>query len=292
MKELELKTTLPAIGFNFDELKSWALGITEQYEGLVVREEDIAGIKSEMAGLNKMKKSLGDARKETVRKVSEPIKSFEGQIKEVCGIFDQAYAFLGGQVKKFEDQAREEKRTQVQFMIDSLVLENNLPGLVVPIQDEWLNKSKAMKDVKGAIEGIILAHIKAERDKEEFEKAKASRVALIRAKIEEKGAEYGFGITIENFSSLFSLEVPESQVAAVIDGTFRSKSERLAMESEVVKNSVPIVTNTGFVPPTPPISASADKSLLIKATFDPAKEEAINAAVRHLQSLCNTFARS
>lgn len=75
MEELKLQTTLPAIGFNFAELKAWAEEITAKYNGLVVREEDVAGIKSEMAGLNKLKASLEQARQDRAVAIEEKCKT-------------------------------------------------------------------------------------------------------------------------------------------------------------------------------------------------------------------------
>lgn len=75
MEELKLQTTLPAVGFNFEELKAWAQGITERYAGLVVREEDVAGIKHEMAELNKTKASLEQARQDRAVAIEEKCKA-------------------------------------------------------------------------------------------------------------------------------------------------------------------------------------------------------------------------
>ena len=116
-QELHIKETLPALSFNYDQLKEWAHGLTARYADMVVTEDSVADVKRDMAELNKNKAKLETARKETVRRLSEPIKSFEAQVKEVVGIFDAAYAGLSGQVKAFEDAQREEKRKTVNGII-------------------------------------------------------------------------------------------------------------------------------------------------------------------------------
>ncbi len=108
-QELHIKETLPALSFNYDQLKEWAHGLTARYADMVVTEDSVADVKRDMAELNKNKAKLETARKETVRRLSEPIRSFEAQVKEVVGIFDAAYAGLAGQVKAFEDAASGKK---------------------------------------------------------------------------------------------------------------------------------------------------------------------------------------
>ncbi len=70
MQDLKLQTTLPALSFDAEALKVWALSLTE---------EAVADAKKDMAELNKAKKSIDDARKEAVRRLSEPIRAFEAQ---------------------------------------------------------------------------------------------------------------------------------------------------------------------------------------------------------------------
>lgn len=116
--ELKIEPKLPVLSFNFEQLKAWATSLTERYANMVVTEEAIADVKRDMADINRAKKIVDDSRKEAVRRVSEPIRIFEGQIKEVCAIFDTAYSKLGEQVKTFEDTQREEKRNHVQRCFD------------------------------------------------------------------------------------------------------------------------------------------------------------------------------
>lgn len=119
--ELKIEPKLPVLAFNFEQLKAWATDIAERYANIVVTEEAIADVKRDMADINKAKKAVDDARKEAVKRVSEPIRSFEAQIKEVCAIFDTAYSKLGNQVKAFEDAQREEKRKSVEALISEEV---------------------------------------------------------------------------------------------------------------------------------------------------------------------------
>ena len=299
MEELKLQTTLPSIGFNLAELKAWAEKITAKYHGLVVREEDVAGIKHKMAELNKTKASLEQARKETVRKVSEPIKAFEGQIKEVVGIFDEAYAFLGGQVKNYEEQAREAKRGEVKVIIDAVLHENKLTGLEIPIQDRWLNKTATLKAVKAEIEGIVLAHQRELREKAELEQARQDRAVAIEEKCKTLAATYGFDLPVSSFLRLQDLQTPLAEVHAQIETAYaakaaaeqRAEASRAATASQDGQPIMQAVQSAPKAPIPPSFRQRPAKNLTLDLTFDPAREMEIMATVRHLESLCITLTR-
>ncbi|EPR42690.1 protein of unknown function DUF1351 [Desulfovibrio sp. X2] len=228
MEDIKLTTTLPAISFDFDGLKAFAEGIVEQYRGLIVQEDQIAGIKSEMAGLNKLKKQIDDARKETVRQVSAPVKEFEGKIKEICAIFDEAYGFLGGQVKAFEDRAREDKRHEVQVIIDHLRAEHGVQPLDIPVEDRWLNKTTKLKDVQSQIEAIILDHLKAEKDKAALEQARRDRAVFIEEKCASLGNLHGFLLPASSFLHLQDMDISMQDAAAQIETAYAQKAKDMA----------------------------------------------------------------
>lgn len=300
MEELKIQAVnLPSIGFNFEELKAWAQGITERYAGLVVREEDVAGIKSEMAGLNKLKASLEQARKETVRKVSEPIKTFEGQIKEVVGIFEEAYAFLGGQVKAYEEQAREIKRGEVKTVIDTVLYDNKLTGLEIPIQDRWLNKTTPLKTVKAEVEGIVLAHQRELREKAELEQARQDRAVAIEEKGKAMAAAHGFDLPASSFLRLQDLQIPLTEVHTKIEAAYAAKAAANQRDADA-KPAQPVQPEgqepwTAPRPPQAPAArpryVSPARALTLDLTYDPAKEMEVLAHIRHLESLCITLTR-
>lgn len=307
---LDLQTTLPALTFDFAGLKAWALGITEKYANLVVREEDVTAIKSEMAGLNKAKKAVDDARKEAVRRVSEPIKAFEAQVKEVTGLFATTYDALAGQVKEFEDREREAKRVQVKVLIDSLLDEHKLNGFPIPIQDSWLNKSKPMKTVKAEVESLILAHKKELEDKAALEQARRDRAASIEEKCAELSAQHGFTLTASVFLDLLDdMQRPQAEVMEAIEQGFSAAAAKAQREaaakaaqaapatpSPTPASAPPAQAPATPQPPRPPMfrpagQAPARKSLTLDLEYDPAQEAVILTLVRNLESLCITLTR-
>lgn len=292
--DLNVATTLPSVEWDHERLKSFALAIKERYTGLVVTEEEIAQTKHEMAEINRLKKQVDDARKEAVRRVSEPIKAFEGQVKEVCGIFDELYRFLGDQVKAFEDAAREQKRQEVQFLIAAVTAEQGYPGLSIPIQDAWLNKSKPMKAVKAEVESIILAHVKAEKDAAALEQAKQDRAALIEKCCEIESSRFGVRIVPSEFLALNNLELPMAEVETRIARAFELKAQAIREQAMAPAQPAPATAPAGNMMAMQEGAVAAGpvrKAIHLALEYDAAREGDILQAVRHLESLCLRLTR-
>jgi hypothetical protein len=228
--ELQVKETLPELSFNFDELKAWAVGLTENYNGLVVTEDMVPAIKSEMAGLNKMRDKLETARKEAVKRVSAPIKDFEAQVKEVVGIFTTAREGLAEQVHAYEQRARDEKRASVQFAIDAAKDEHGVQGLAIPIQESWLNKTAKMQTVKAEVDAIILAHLKAEREREELARARQERAFAIEQKVQALNAAHSMTVAVSTFTRMTEGDTPLADVFEAIEKHFASRVEAAEVE--------------------------------------------------------------
>ncbi|MFV0422223.1 DUF1351 domain-containing protein [Oleidesulfovibrio sp.] len=218
-EQLKINESLPQISFDYEGLKAWAISITEQFSGLVVTEDDIAAIKSEMAGLNKAKDMVETARKEAVKRVSAPIKEFEAQVKDVVTIITEARAALAEQVKRFEDQQREDRRVAVQFQIDAIKVEHGV-NIDIPVQDAWLNKTKKLSDVKSAVEAIILQHLKAEREREELLRARQERAFAVEQRVLSKNESCGLSVSISAFQRLTDSDTPLEEVYRQIDHYF------------------------------------------------------------------------
>lgn len=169
---LKLQTSLPAVSFDLEGLTAWATAMTEKYAGLVVSEDQVKDVKKDMAELNAAKIRVDNARKETVKILTAPIKDFEAQIKKVCCIFDDAYRALGEQVKAFEEKERDAKREVVKDLIGKELEAHagRVRAFPIPVQDKWLNKSTSLKSVREAIRDIIVQRIETEALQRQAEK--------------------------------------------------------------------------------------------------------------------------
>lgn len=294
--DLNLSFTPPAIqGFDYAGLKTWAEGIKAKYADVVVMEDQVTGTKAEMAELNRIKKQLDASRIAAVKKVSEPIKEFEAQVKEVCGIFQATYDFLGEQVNNYEQRAREQKRTEVLFAIETLTAEAGYPGLAIPVQDSWLNKTQKPKATADAIKALIADHIKAEKDAAALEQAKQDRAVAIEAACADHAIKHNFTVPASQFLRLYALEVPLADALDQISRAYTAKAEAMAKA-----NVAPVVPVSQPAPAAAPAQTQHPmmgmqdgspatrptlKNITVALRFDPAREAEVNMALRHLEGL-------
>lgn len=289
MQDLKLQTTLPALSFDAEALKAWALSLTEKYMGLVVTEEAVADAKKDMAELNKAKKSIDDARKEAVRRVSEPIRAFEAQIKEVCAIFDTAYQGLSRQVKAFEDAQREAKRKDVA----GLIVEANMNAfgepafLDIPMQDKWLNKTTSLKSIREDIAAIIERHREEEQRRKALEQAQQERAAAIEAAVEAAGARHGVKLAVSLFMipKNLCLETRLTDIQSAIDKCAADEAARQKAASQTVAQPAILPAE----PQPNPVPDAPDKVMSVLLTYAPANEQSVRAALEQLRKLCSSF---
>lgn len=292
MQDLKLQTTLPALSFDAEALKAWALSLTEKYMGLVVTEKAVADAKKDMAELNKAKKSIDDARKEAVRRVSEPIRAFEVQIKEVCAIFDTAYQGLSRQVKAFEDAQREAKRKDV----TGLIIEANMNAfgepafLDIPMQDKWLNKTTSLKSIREDIAAIIERHREEEQRRKALEQAKRDRIASIESLVHSLNERHGFDFSVSSFvvGQFMNMDTPVAEVLKRIESAFKDEQTRRDLLKNVEQKSASVEQPA---PKTeqPAAPDAPDKVMSVLLTYAPANEQSIRAALEQLRKLCSSF---
>lgn len=305
--ELKIEPKLPVLAFNFDQLKAWATALAEHYAAIVVTEDAIADVKRDMAELNKAKKAVDEARKEAVRRVSEPIRAFETQIKEVCAIFDSAYAKLGGQVKSFEDAQREEKRK----IVEALILEEvdaaygkEGPRLHIPVQDSWLNKSASLKAVRESIAGIIEKNLEEDRRRKVLEQARQDRTAAIESHVKALNDKHGLNIPVSRFivGMGSNSERPLADVLADIDQTYADVLEQQRKQREALKNTRPASSwpTPAAEQKTPSVEQTAQKTeqpapaeeiraMSIVIQYEVSKEAQVKAGLENLKTLCVNF---
>lgn len=221
IENIDISQTLPVIGCDYDGLKNWALAYVSRYKDLVITEDQVKEIKKDMAEINKAKQRIDKARIEAVKAVSAPIKAFETKIKEICGIFDDAYNSLGNQVKEFEETERKQKRNQIQSMIEVQIkgAEERNPimagRIMVDIPAKWLNKTYSLKSIDEEIHNDIKSQIERDENRRQFEKAQSERRLLIENAVKAANEKYNTDLPLYPF-----LEPPytdiEKDAAAIL----------------------------------------------------------------------------
>lgn len=154
---MELKINevqLPAeITFNYEDLKTELTNRVHTYETIVYTEDQIKGAKEDRSGLNKLKKALNDERIRREKEYMVPFNDFKAKITELCGIIDVASNAVDSQIKAFEEKKKAEKKDRIMtFKADvELTHAEELQGIIIPFNDQWLNTSVSMKSIEEEI---------------------------------------------------------------------------------------------------------------------------------------------
>ncbi|MDR3361849.1 MAG: DUF1351 domain-containing protein [Desulfovibrio sp.] len=291
MNELKLKETLPVLSFNFEQLKAWATDLAARYADLPVSEDALADVKRDMAELNKARKTVDDARKEAVRRVSEPIRVFEAQIKEVCAIFDAAYSRLGEQVKAFEDAQRDEKRKIVEGIIkeECDAAFGGGPGLHIPVQEKWLNKTTSLKSIREEVATIIQRHVEDEKRQAALEQARQDRAAAIENHVHTLNQKYELSLPVHRFMlrQYTDFTNPIDAVFADIRAVFEVEARKAAASPHIKPASAvqPSPKPEQLDPPAP-----ATRVMSVVFEFSAENHDKITNCLKTLRGLCVNFA--
>lgn len=169
-------TTLENLSVNFKpgtidfpqagELKQLVAEKLEQTKGLVATDESIKATKASRAEVNKLKKAIGDVRKEYKRAWNAPFELFETTLRALEGDCDSASQELKLTIDGFEETQREERKQKVQALIEEMAPNYGVKAEDLPIADKWLLKSTSQKTITQEIgeQMKVLVNLYKERD--------------------------------------------------------------------------------------------------------------------------------
>ena len=297
-----LNVTVTPLVITWDKQAVMAMlgSVLAQYEGLVVREENVPAIRSEMAGLNKLAERFDTARKDIKRQVGAPLAVFDEDVKDVTARIIEVRSRLDAQVREFERIDREGRRQSVQFVIDSLKNGEGVPELDIPIKPSWLNKSTKAAQLHAEIQNIIIEYKRDKDAAEQLERAKSDRITMVESVVKAKAEEYGFSLPMGKFSPCLSLDITGEEAASVIAQTFAAEAslrERQARDKGTREAAAEEARQTRQAVPTPPPAAPfieeddfptappVSTTLILSVTYEPARELAVQQLLAQLRSV-------
>ena len=291
----------PQVKLNFEEIKACAHKIAQQYDGVVVQENQIQAIRSEMAGMNALVAALKAKRKEFVAKISVPIKNLESQVEEIIEIILTARTGLDVQVKAFVEKERKQKQESVQLKIDKLKTEHNANDLTIEISETWLNKSTTDKTIEAAIENIIIKHNQEKANALMLEQAKSERILVIETQSKVCAKQHGFELSFAKFAQYQDLSITYATAIQSIETIYGK--EAIKRQQAALAAPAPQVL---AVAPPPQVMAQIQqqldhrdpiqhhnqapnpvlKEMVITATYDAVHGQEIEALFNQLNALC------
>lgn len=139
---------LPAVKWNYPEVKAWLENGLAAYKGRVYTEDTITQAKKDRANLNKLADAIAGKRREMKAMYLSPYEEFEAQAKELEGMVKAQSSEIDAQVKAYETARKAEKQEKIKELYGTLI--GNLEALV-PYErlhnPKWLNITTTMASI-------------------------------------------------------------------------------------------------------------------------------------------------
>ena len=207
--DIEIKEfQAPKIVINYEDLKAELEKSLENYKGLVVTEETLAGGKAAQKELASLRVKVDKYRKEKKKEVEKPIKVFEAQCKELISLIESVEQPIKDGIKVFDDQKREEKRQQALELIDEVAKSCELNAKYaakLDVLDKYMNLTATAKGVKEDLETRAFA-LKVEQDRE------AERLEIIQSVLDSENARLNTKLQLSLWQSDIDADVPTSEI--------------------------------------------------------------------------------
>lgn len=235
------------------ELKKLVAGKLDQTKGLVATDESIKATKASRAEVNKLKKAIGDVRKEYKTAWNAPFELFESTLRGLEKDCDEASQELKLTIDGFEETQREERKQKVQALIEEMAPNYGVKPKDLPIADKWLLKSTSQKTITQEIgeQMKTLVNLYKERDEIVKKCIKSGLAPAPYIEMHENGTSYidvsnkiesdliDKEETADRFKQAKQAEVAEQKAAMVDIG-----DGRLVDENGEVKQELQLVTFT------------------------------------------------
>ena len=152
----QLAERLPAVVWNYEEVKAGVEQALAQYKDRVYTADMIGGAKADRAGLNKLADAIAAKRREVKAWYLEPFQAFENQCKEVEGMIAEASGEIDAQVKAFEAAEKDAKRAALAAYYDETAGElREMVPVTAIFNPKWLNKSYRLESAKLEIDAAV-----------------------------------------------------------------------------------------------------------------------------------------
>lgn len=143
---------LPAVEWNFTELKRWLEDGLTAYKGRVYDETQIKEAKKDVANLRKLSAAIDSKRKEIKATYLEPYAAFECQVKELTGMISAQVDEISDQIKKYDEAKKAQKLEEIKAAYEKIM--GHLAPLVpfkMLYDKRWLNATMSMTAIHTAL---------------------------------------------------------------------------------------------------------------------------------------------
>lgn len=151
---MELKVSevkeLPAIIFNYEEIKKELEIKISGYKARIYTEDTILEAKQDRATLNNLVKAINAQKIAKKNEYMKKYNEFEIKIKDIMAIIEKGSKVIDEQVKVFEEKEKEDKKAVVIELFNAIKT-NEFLDFEKIFSEKWLNKTTTLKSIEEEI---------------------------------------------------------------------------------------------------------------------------------------------
>ncbi|TWK08621.1 hypothetical protein CHCC20442_4334 [Bacillus licheniformis] len=208
---------------NYDEMKEMVQSYAEKYKGLVFTRDEKNGANEARTELLALQNAIEAERKNVKRVYNEPLKEFEGKIKELTDMIGEPLNDIRDGLKVIEEAERAEREDALNRLLDEKLAESTISLDDLEKDEKWLNKGNwtaKLNPTKKLEEEIDAAIQQAEKEKERKESEQRILTEFCKAQ------------GIEPAGWISQLEYKSAMEVIDLINLEKERKERLAAEQE------------------------------------------------------------
>ncbi|SFM37009.1 DUF1351 domain-containing protein [Pelosinus propionicus] len=180
--ELKIISNEHKFVWNFADIKQNLNSHIEKYVGLVVTEENLKDMESTQKEISSIRTKIDGFRKEVKKKMDEPYKVFEGEIKELLQLIEKAETPLKKQILEYENdrvlKLEEELKKFAQTTATNMGVRDEY--FKFSVQSKWTNRTAKKNAVRKEIVTEIESMLDSQRRDDEAKEMARQRIDLIK----------------------------------------------------------------------------------------------------------------
>jgi hypothetical protein len=245
--------------WNFLEIKIKLQDYIAKYTNLVVNEENLKSMESDQKEIAGVRIKIDNFRKEVKKKLEEPYKRFETEIKELQLLVEQVEKPLKDQILKYENarivKLESELLTFAEKSANSLGVRPEYFGKFA-IKSDWTKKTAKLPATKKAVITVIEDMLSQQSRDDEAVKLKRERIEMIAGlcAVHSQSAGLKTPVIPDDVNHLVAMApLPEiSNIIIQVCHDRRDMEQRAAIPDPPPAAPEPVIIEPTYIPSGPP----------------------------------------
>ncbi|AJQ26888.1 DUF1351 domain-containing protein [Pelosinus fermentans] len=234
--ELKIISNEHKFVWNFADIKQNLNSHIEKYVGLVVTEENLKDMESTQKEISSIRTKIDGFRKEVKKKMDEPYKVFEGEIKELLQLIEKAETPLKKQILEYESDRVAKKEAEFKLFAQTTATDMGVRDeyFKITISSQWTKRTARVSTVKKEIVAEINSMLETQRRNDEALELQRQKEEMIVAVC----SAHSMGLKTPVTSSDIAHLIVNAELAAIPGIILAECQKRAEMEAKAAAPKV------------------------------------------------------